>query len=560
MSAALDGYIMNTGGGKNRAGFSLAEMMIALVVLGFGLLVIGAALPVGLNYSRQSVDLVAGDQAAEFAVDAIAERIRMKRFDNPAPGGPRFDDVFRPRNAVLTGSVLSLTEPLPNWEPRIKVRPFLTMVVNPRAAAANLSLNAISTNPQLGAFPLEGTIEGRIANWLGVIPPALSATIPGLSFREYDLGRVLPVLPVCSMVYPPIEVSDFDGAGNAAQYRPDDFNPGNYHNENSFTFVEAGSNTKVNTYLDGELKKMTSRRVVFAAFYRRVGYDSPGPDGYREHGGPALVGTDLTADNRPSDASTYEIIVIAMRKPSDAHRFALYNFVSGNDIAPQYISPGQTRLFESLTPVPVLAEFLAIPNVASYEPGPPSPPIVPGNLPTVRYVMNSPANDRPVHITSVVPTTLTFSATVRVGDILPPGSVFIPAVNDDASSLLETYARYGASPPDASGRAVNRVAGFVPHVPDALPIFEVLERRAVTNAAGATIGYEIIVKNDGFYPWIASNLAGVGAGSWPVWIIPQPFTETRRDPAFGNATLPVYENRSHILSVSRRIVTLPEVD
>lgn len=546
---------MKTGGGKNRAGFSLAEMMIALVVLGFGLLVIGAALPVGLNYSRQSVDLVAGDQAAEFAVDAIAERIRMKRFDNPAPGGPRFDDVFRPRNAVLTGSVLSITEPLPDWEPRIKVRPFLTMVVNPRAAAANLSLNAISTNPQLGGFPLEGTIEGRIANWLGVIPPTLGPTI---SFREYDLGRVSPVLPVCSMVYPPLEVSDFDGAGNAAQYRPDDFNPGNYHNENSFTFVEAGANTKVNTYLDGELKKMASRRVVFAAFYRRVGYDSPGPDGYRQYGGPALVGTDVRLDNRPSDPRTYEIIVIAMRKPSDAHRFALYNFVSGNDIAPQYISPGQTRLFESLTPVPVLAEFLAIPNVASFETG--LPTSVPGNLSTVRYVLNSPANDRPVHITSVVPTTMTFSATVRVGDILPPGSVFIPAVNDDASSLLETYALSGVAPPDASGRAVNRIAGFVPHAPDALPIFEVLERRAVTNAGGATIGYEIIVKNDGFYPWIAANLAGVGAGSWPVWIIPQPFTETRRDPAFGNATLPVYENRSHILSVSRRIVTLPEVD
>ncbi len=546
---------MKTGGGKNRAGFSLAEMMIALVVLGFGLLVIGAALPVGLNYSRQSVDLVAGDQAAEFAVDAIAERIRMKRFDNPAPGGPRFDDVFRPRQGSFVGPVFNLGAPLPEWEPRIKVRPFLTEVVNPRAASANLSLNVISGNPQVGGytaglFPLESTIEGRIQRWLPAIPNTVAAAIPGVSFREYDLGRVSPVLSVCSMIYPPIESYRFNGTDRASQYRPADFDPVDfYSNDNSFSFAEAGASPKINSYLEGELKKMTSRRVVFAAFYRRVGYDSPGPDGYRQYGGTDFLATGVTQDNRSSDSRTYELIVVAMRKPSDAHRFALYRDVSGDDIAPHYIGPGSARLFETLTPVPILAQFEAIPNSGSY----PTPSVVPGSIGTPLYVIGSPANDRPVYGGSVVPTTLTFSAKTRVGELLPPGSVFIPAVNDDAASLLEAIA---AIPPGVP-RAVNRIAGFVPHVPDALPIYEVLERRAVTNAGGATVGYEIIVKNDGFYPWIA---AGAGAGEWPVWIIPQPFTETRRDPAFGNATVPVYENRGHTLSISRRIVTLPEVD
>ena len=79
---------------------------------------------------------------------------------------------------------------------------------------------------------------------------------------------------------------------------------------------------------------------------------------------------------------------------------------------------------------------------------------------------------------------------------MPPGSILIPAVNDDWPSAIQ----------DSMTAGPDRYAGFVPHAPNALPIYEVesVELRGNGN-------YDVIVKNNGFYPWTIDG----NAARWP---------------------------------------------
>ncbi len=80
-----------------RAGFSLAEMMIALAVLGMGLLIIGAALPLGVRYTRESINLAKGEAAGEHALDTIGRMVRLRERAWLGTSGPLYvyDGVYR---------------------------------------------------------------------------------------------------------------------------------------------------------------------------------------------------------------------------------------------------------------------------------------------------------------------------------------------------------------------------------------------------------------------------------------------------------------------------------
>ncbi|HRT42642.1 MAG TPA: prepilin-type N-terminal cleavage/methylation domain-containing protein, partial [Phycisphaerae bacterium] len=101
-------------GVARKTAFSLAEMMIALVILGFGLLVIGAALPVGLQYERDMIDRATGQAAAEYALDVIEQRIRLVRdpYDETLGKPSNYADIFQPRY----GEVTSLRELAPGGQ------------------------------------------------------------------------------------------------------------------------------------------------------------------------------------------------------------------------------------------------------------------------------------------------------------------------------------------------------------------------------------------------------------------------------------------------------------
>lgn len=478
-----------------RRAFSLVEMMIALVILGFGLLVIGAALPVGLTYTRESVDRGTGAAAAEHALDVIEQHVRLVRYEYPNDPVRR-DDVFRPRQ-VIVGSNPLVAEVRNDYEPMIKVRPFAPQIVNRTPGAA--SWNVPTLEPGVA-------IEQRLETWVR------NSNLAGL---EYDLDRRNPALSFASMVYPPVDAYPFR-------------NPQTYF---------ADAQDQVLTPLPAtaaQARQAVDRQIVCTAFYRRVSFDhrSPGPDGLFS------TSDDLVT---PGDPSLYEVIVVASRLPSPRHRFPVLrsNFSSLDSGVSAAGGIGGTASatppyadIDTHVPIPYLVSFntslpavqaLPIPNaVTAYnQPGymatPTSPPY---------YDV-----DRTLTPAWIDPPTLTFRCTPMVGKLLPVGSVFIPAVNDDAPSAA-------AAP--LPGAPPTRNAGFVPHSPSSLPIYEVIDRPD---------DFTVITKNPGIYPWVR---AGATAAHWPIWVIPPAFVEM-------SGGEPVYESRSPIVAVARRVMRFPEV-
>ena len=495
--------------------FSLAEMMIALVILGFGLLVIGAALPVGFKYSKANVDRATGDAAVEHALDTIEQSIRLSRDPwDEVYSVKRYADIFQPRDALTGELAVDPVDSTKPYEPRIKVRPLLAMSIDAEPGSPNYG--------QQGSF--QTRVEQHIANWLN----------PLCTSQECDANSwVLPALPSVSAVYPPINA---DAPFTAQNY--------------------LGAPYDRRGVTDAERLRAIDRRVVWTAFYRRVSYEEG------------------------SDPNLYEVIAVAIRLSSAGQRHPLFNIGSfadatlqraddagskgagwpgtGGSTSPgspgadpysltsQVVSTGRNRsdaflpsrgggepvntragggqrstgdepralssygFEDTLAPVPWLVTFVGW-----------DPQLQVG----VHYANTS---GRELSPTFVDPPTFSFIATWTNAGLMPPGSVLIPAVNDDAPS----------------GTGGVRWAGFVPHAPNTLPIYEVerVEPRSDGN-------YDVIVKSNGFYPWTSTGNPSL----WPVWVIPPAFEETDSS---GN---PVYEKRSPIVAIGRRFIRFHEV-
>jgi len=476
--------------------FSLAELMIAIVILGLGLLFIAAALPVGLSYTRDTLDLAAGEATSEYALDTIEQYLRTsnKLIDDPnlpLMQQQRLDNLSRPRDP--TDIVPPPVEFDGGHEPVIKVRPLIADNID---ATPGADLSSTLLRSDLG--------EELIRVWLplvGVTPTlrevdyqATGAWGPRSLFWQPALASVARVYAPITPVFPFTANQFLTNDPRYPQYAP-----------------RYGPNPWNGTHAQ-ELRKALDRRVVWTAFYRRVSYD-PGPD--------------LTLGNTDdaSDPLLYEVIVVVARRPSVNHRFPRQDAFSPLNI-PRAVSADPLGIgLDRLAPDPWLVTFdvSAPPGVALpllNEPadyvtivGPPDDRVLQPPPPTGFFI------ERP---TLTFRCTLPPSGQLGLGALLPVGSIFIPAVNW------------------WNGRG----PGFVPHAPDALPIYEVVERPDETT---------VIVKNNGFYPWI-DVASGLDARAWPVWVIPPAFRE--RD----STGQPVYERRSPILAVARRYIRLREID
>lgn len=475
-----------------RGAFSLVEMMIALVILAFGLLIIGAALPIGLDYNRKSADLAVGEAVTDFAFEVIQTHVRNGYHSAGIDGTLNTNDdayvgeLFRPwdRPGNPPGS--------PNaWEPRIKVRPLVMCNVDASTRKDEV--------PELWHLFGPGTTstespESIIAKWrdsfpLGAPPPPWYQAID-----EADL-YVSSSIPTAVRVYPPVTP---DRPFNVRDYfakPPSD--PGGRYGQRPATWP--GSPSLANR--GSETSEALNRLVSWVAFYRRATSYQPG-----------------------ADDSAYEVIVVAAKRPSPEHRFARQDISGGNNagvfnqpVAVPWPSPnlGQSGP-DRVSPTPWLVTFKKLPL-----------------LPTFDTVAGQRRIDPPI---TVAAATLDFECTREVAWLLPPGSIFIPARNEELSS------------PYADGR---RLAGFVPHAPQSLPIYEVVERIAPRRA---TDPYVIKVKNNGHYPY-AEPLSGgyPNPDQWPVWVVPPAVTSSRTSPP--NRQL--FDRASPIIGYARRVMRFP---
>jgi hypothetical protein len=463
-------------GVARKTAFSLAEMMIALVILGFGLLVIGAALPVGLQYERDMIDRATGQAAAEYALDVIEQRVRLVRdpYDEVSKR-VRYADIFQPRYGEVTSlpelapggqsgelAVEVPTGAFPNgrlWEPRIKVRPLLTNGIN-------------LTDPQVDEFEPsdvrgpQAAVERQIVRWFTDV---IAANAPEYLERDGDDNWTASTLSSVSAAYPPVS--------HESPFRASDF-------------LASPEARYIRTQTsEAARRKLLETAVTWVAFYRRISYAEG------------------------SDPNLYEVIALATRRPQGY----FYPWYDSDNVLQKAVAPVPWLVvFQGVAPALRRGpDYVEIPRPEPYSP------------------------DRVLNVEFREPATLTFTCDDATGYLFPPGSIFLPAVNDE---LLSVYA--------ASFSTRPQFGGFIPHSPEALPIYEVTARER--NAGG---GWSIIVKNNGFYPWVQGDPAS-DLRHWPVWVIPPAFKEKQ---SIGGQQVPVYDAKSPVLAVARRIIRFTEV-
>ncbi len=489
---------------RARAAFSLPELMIALVILGLGLLIIAAALPAGLRYNEQTANQANGAAAAAYAVEMIESRVRLsQRADR--------DSLFRPRaldslidtnydgnptndpedfiDADAVGGVDDFG--FHRWyEPRIKIRPGI---------AFNVDVTPGATSPT--KLP-DDNPSAVIKLWLQKQGHDPNDTLEASQSLD---GWQRSLFGPGGRVYPPV--------------LPDDA-----YTVSSFVVNNGIANDNANmAEQPAELRRAAESRLAWTTFYRRVRYlaADPGPDGNYGDGGETGLGTDSalggagTARDTVADPLLYEVIVLVARRPTAEHVF----LVQDPTVSP--LSAAVAAPFASgparVAPVPWLVTFTSVPQLVAGAGG-----------------AYQSTHERALNLGVAEPATLTFTCSPEVSKLLPRGAIFLPAVNDDWPGLLSV----------AGDPTPTRRAGFVPHSPSALPIYTVKERPDDET---------VVVENNGFYPWLAS---GQDAESWPVWVIPPAARLDSTRPSNDPWEL---DRSSPVVAVERRFVRFREI-
>ncbi len=470
--------------------FSLAELMIALAILGFGLLIIGASLPIAMRYTKETIDRDTGAAACESAFGLLEQVLTIPRKvrDPSVAGAAAYDYVVRP-SPVFVPRKDPATSPNADFDathtPLLKVRALLTQNIAASATPTNL---ATSVGWQWGnEYPLQSNIpffvESLVTTWVSTA----SGIGSGDANWSLEIDRDFPV----AFMRPSISSSAlaFPSIGGLQDYQPKNF-------YDAFPQAMYAARTPAGeAYLD-VAKRVMAERIHWTAFYRRASYE------------------------RGSDPLLYEVIVVATRKPSERHRYPIETPTTGG----QGSDPPSSDYYwgmDTAAPIPWLVAFSSD-----------DPSYLPTLQPGADYDNTIP--ERPLKPGFKPPATLRFVAGLAVGSLMPPGSIFIPAVNDAPPSLDPDQQISG---------------GFVPAMRSTAPIYEVVER--VWNESLDGGHYEIIVKNNGAYPWVNQNRT---AQDWPVWVIPPAIEEVEGSPAE-----PVFGSQSPVIAVERRFMRLREV-
>lgn len=296
--------------GGPRAAFSLAELMIAFAILAMGLLVVGAALPIGVRYTQESANLATGEAAAAYALDFLQQNVRLVRtLQNQRNDRVRVPVVFQPRD---DDGVFD-----PDYEPFIKVRPLF--VQNVRAGG-------------VGPGNYGDALAADRAEWVirNTVLPALGVSSDETKECDWE-GWLRPALPCVEAVYPPVAPQEV--------FLPAHFLP-----------PPPSAPYARRPVTDAEAREVLGRLVVWTAFYRRVSYASG------------------------SDPNLYELIVVVSRRPTATHRFPLQDESGKQagaraelEVQP-YAASAQVQYgrVDTVVPVPWLVAFDELP-IPPYE-------------------------------------------------------------------------------------------------------------------------------------------------------------------------------------------------
>ncbi len=482
--------------------FSLAELMIAFAVLAMGLLVIGAALPIGVQYTKQSADLATGEAAAEYALDLIEQSVVLPRrlvlADEDCDEPRRRAVLFAPRRGCGDDSLeddhesptVKEAEAYRNYEPLIKVRPLYTTNYYAVPGDDDPNNNEIAFNYSEAFVYMALTYINQVTAAPGDLDPN------GPEFGPPNWWT--PAMSFASRVYPPVAADGTILALNPLMQpnieNPDPFKPASWKPDSRFRRHMSRE----------EITRAMQQRTAWTAFYRRVSY---GPN---------------------SDPALYEFVVVVTKRPSENHRYPLgvpskmtvaaatadqgLNVASNanqgsNEGSNAELSLGYYNGDDVSTPIPWLVRFEQLP----------SPPLGFEN------------DDAATPTNNQVSSTLSFRVSADLSALFPVGAVFLPARNDDDPYWMK------------SGGDV----GLGPRAPTALPVYEVIERPDDTT---------VVTAFNGFYPRATDTTGNNGTPDvrlWPVWVVPPTVT--------GSGDNLEFSEESPVVAVSRRYIRVREL-
>jgi len=185
---------------SQRPGFSLVELMIAIMILGLGMVMVATVFPVSLDMTRNTLQMNISDAAFDAAVSTLRLKV-PSQFENLEPGsrgaapGPA-DIVLWPD--VFQGRVRAFTEQT-YWDAEMH-----GVFRNNTWVVASMNLTSDDNNPVLEANPLDPEQPYKYAE------QPYEHSVPYIQHPDFSTtGRPLPRLPrihLADRVYPPLNV------------------------------------------------------------------------------------------------------------------------------------------------------------------------------------------------------------------------------------------------------------------------------------------------------------------------------------------------------------------
>jgi prepilin-type N-terminal cleavage/methylation domain-containing protein len=367
-------------------GFSLAEVLIALAILGFGLVIIGATLPAGLRVMQQNQIVRQAEATSENVFDVLESQVRLS------------NDEFRQRTMIPLGFRRDPTPPY-NWADNDGDGLFDIDGMPPSVTAWPLVSWNVRYDPEAASnsdlYKLIGDREPfrMIAEWLenyeGVSSDGtacfryyLPNSDVGSTLRDY-VDWLMPAIRPGDRVFPPVVPQEYR---TVKTFFDDKYEP-------QRTLGRSPSQPEERY----QVEQMRTRELAWTTFYRPIN--------------PAV--------------GEYEMITIVTKRPSAEHFYpvqAWRNAPSGNpnDLGDLFMDEPEAvkidgKFERRVAPVPWLVAFrqddgLPFDNAK--------------DLILTNGLVDETGGDRPIE--SYGP--LVFKCNPELSPLLPKGAQFFPAI------------------------------------------------------------------------------------------------------------------------------------
>ncbi len=257
------------GGRESERAFSLMELLVAIMILGLGMVMVATVFPVGMDISRDTIQMSISLTAADAAAATLALRLPAEQDLNndaaiaPNPFGlPEVPDMYDAlMEPVELGTFVRFFTEFTRWDGDAAVYgPVVEQVVNTAFAVRAWNLQA-GVEPALGVHLPVAELSPHID---------LGGGVPPVPHRVHVADRVYPPVPINAW-YPPGMAVTTVGAG--LYYADSGYCPTHYFDPSQCTPL--GASVLDNSYRMSQVDltaaaQAAGRRYAWSAFQHKL--------------------------------------------------------------------------------------------------------------------------------------------------------------------------------------------------------------------------------------------------------------------------------------------------